>query len=672
VSVDDSGLLVTVRPPGWRVERVFDFFFLLPFASSGLAKSIALAFGLFAPRFSRTTAVGRFRVFRLAWEAVATQRGKSSHATNLRTGPLALWWATATRRYGVAEYQRAQRDTSAKVTVQNLEAVLGELASCGLLADVKKIEPPKNVHLRKVPKPGLFELAARTNQAKREDHNELVEHFRAIGVPVEDAEAATYIEMLAGVLTAEERKDPKKVTGAYQRHTRKHLVALTSAAEAEYLAWAQHYANGQSMLASADKTVLEAFDAGKLSAHSIADFRFYFPKHDAATTTANLLLLINERFHGRLPSCHLLPKPLGTRLHRAVFLSGGVNRLDAMLTLHRNGVAAAALLYIIDTGANVATALSLELDFERPTSEPGIVEFFAIKARANYAAIYDVLPVNDPGRQISTVKALRGVVEMTNRLRSNFPDLGKSLFVFRFFQEPSIASGEFLAMQLRYLLKATALPSGWRLSGIRTAVGVDDALDGSGTLKGLKRTLHHSGNSLAVTRGYALHWPVRKSLELETAKYQELFQAGIAANLEGAFTWLGKSVDQAKELLAESRKKGLDFLSGGAARLQGTRGAGAQEPAGDKDDPCHTRVLVTDEQSLAEIIATKRSLELHWEQLRADSTARHNELWIELLAFATAAIAEVKRSRFAYLVPRAERKADQLMKAGFDITDIRL
>ena len=672
VSVDPTGLLVSVHPPNWRIARTFDFCFLAPFASLGLAQALGLSFGLFAARFARSTAVSRFQVFKTLWAAVAAQAKFPPEATNLRTGQLADWWGKAAREYAVAEYQRARKQTTAKTTVQYLAAVLDELASCGLLVDVPPVVPPKNLHLRKVPRPGLFELAAAATKASSDEKSELVRHFRSIGVPVEDPEAETYIGFLAGLLSPEERKDPKKVSHAYVTRSNDYLAALTKAAETEFLKCQQHYEEGQHLIELARPEVLVAFDAGQLAHWSPKDFRRFFPKRDSTTATANLLLLVRERYKGRIPAIATLERPFRSRLLNLVRELGGLHWLDAMLTLHRNGVAAAAFLYIVDTGANVATAISLEAEFERPTSEPNVVEFFGVKARANYAAIYDCLPVNDTGRRISTVSALRTVLTMTSTLRENFPNLGQSLFIFRFFAEPSIANADFLAHQFGYLLSSAKLPPEWTLSGVRAAVGVIEALDGTGTLSAVRRKLHHGRQSTATTAGYALRWPVRKSLELRMAKYQNLFQAGVASNLEGALAWLHKSPEEADQLLKEAQRTGLGFLC--ASPKAGARpGTKAGSPCGKVGEcvSCEVRVFLVDEESLAEVMATNSSLNTNMARLKSESAERFDEFWIELLAFTTVAIEEAKRSSYAYLVPRAARKAEEWIAAGFDITDLR-
>lgn len=663
VTVDETGLVITVLGENWPSARAFEFFFLCPFACRPLAKAMALAFGRFASRYARSTASSRYTFFKSAWCAIAEQCEKR-HLQNLRSGPLSAWFAQTAHVYLAGEFDRAARDTSAKTTVQGAEVVFGELASCGLLPDIKKVAVPKNVHLRKRPRKGLFELAAAGKAPSKKDVKAIVDYFTSSGVPIDDEDAKAYITSLATLLTPDERKDAKTIKDAYVRLSKEHLGSLTRAAESEFLKWSSHYDRGQALLEGAEPSVLRIYDANKF--RSASDWARLFPIDDDDLTIANLLLLVRDRFNGIVTLTNTLPYPMKDRFGKAVSRAGGVYALDAMLHLHRDAVAAAAILYMLDTGANLSTALSLEVDFERPTSEAGMVEFFGVKARANYSAIYDVLPINEPGRQISTVKALRGVVDMTALLRKNFPELGASLFVFRFFRQPSVADSGFLADQLKYLLNRYELPKSWLLSAIRTAVGVSHALDDSRTLAGMKRRLNQKSDEVA--RGYALHFPIQKFLEAEMAKYQQLFQVGIAANLEGAFEWLRMPPAEAAKLIEEAKNKGLSFLLPSDAPDENDA-----TPASEDDeisDP--TYVFMTDEGSLSEVIATKRSLEANMEKLKGESTARFNELWIELLAFSSAVVESAKRSTFAYLMPQAERNAEKLLEAGFDITELRL
>lgn len=672
VAIDESRLVVTCHPPAWRVPRDFDFAFLRPFAEPTLASRIAAAFGRFVVRFSRPTSVSRYTGFRRLWLATAAQLQPVQGAPDLRTGELASGWSTAARAYAAAEYERHTKATSAKADLQATWTVLDELASCGLLATVNPVEPPKNLHLTKVPRPSLVELAA-TKSATKEEKSALVRHFRSIGVPVDDLEAERFIELVAGLLTQEERRDPRKATEAYTAKASEYINTLKFAAETRFLKWQKHYEDGQRLLTSADKNVLAAFPNGLLHAErSSAAVQRFFPRDDLDSATANFLLLMKEFFQGRVPSAEKLEHPWRARYMKLIARLGGRYHLDAMLSLHRDAIAAAALLYILDTGANVSTTISLETDFERATSDPNIVEFFAVKSRARYAAIYDVLPVNEPGRRVGTVKALRAVADMTADRRRQFLQLGKKLFIFSYFHEPSVAGGEFLANQLTYLLAEEGLPPQWTLSGIRAAIGIIDTLDGTGTLNGLRRKLNHGGSSFATTASYALRWPIRKQLELEMSKYQRQFQAGVASNLEGALQWLHRTPEEADALLEDAKRTGLGFLC--AAPRGGARRA---DPAGSSCSKvgecadCSVRLFVMDEQSLAEVIATNLSLKANMSRLEMESAERFDEVWVDLLAFSTVAMEEARRGPFAYLVSPATKTAEQWIAEGFDISDLR-
>jgi hypothetical protein len=672
IHIDDSGLVATAHPVHWPSSSTFDFGFLLPLADLELAQEVTIAFARHAVRFARKTARSRFEGFSNLCKGIGQRPDAPRHVTTFRQGDAAAWWTKAVKEYAAQQYQSALKATGVKVALGGTWLVLDELASCGLAVQVAPVAPPKNVHLLKVPRAGLVERSA-TRRPTTEEKSVLLQHLRSIGVTVEDDEALDFVEVLAGQLTEEERKDPVKASNAYFARNKEFLASLTAAAEAKFLHWQQHYLAGQELLKMADPEVVTAFEEGQLGAKAPWEvFDRFFPKDDARLSTANLLQLVNAKFLGRMPAAHQCDERWRYRYVPLIRRLGGRLYLDAMLALHREAVAAAALLYILDSGANVSTALSLETDFERATSEPNVVEFFAVKARAGYAAIYDAMPVNDPGRAISTVRALRVLKEATEARHRDFPGLGASLFVFTFFHEPSVASGVFLAKQFQYLLKATNLPVGWKLSAIRTAIAVGAALDGTGTLAGLQRKLKHAPTSQRTTEGYALVWPVRKKVELEMAKYQRLVETGVASNVQGALKWLNRSEAEATQLLAEAERTGLGFLC--ASSKSGARPGTDQGSDCDKVGECfacHVRVFVADEQSLTEVIATNLSLTANMERLESESANRLDDVWIELLAFTTVAIEEAKRSHVAYLLPRATRTAQQWIGNGFDITQLR-
>lgn len=125
VVVDDSRLAVECTPPHWRPARDFEFAFLTPFAQKTLANDIALAFGRFAVRFARDTALSRYQAFKGLWLGIASQTQTLRGVPSLRTGEAASWWKDAAQSWAAAEYDRGIKGTSAKVAVQNAWTVLG-------------------------------------------------------------------------------------------------------------------------------------------------------------------------------------------------------------------------------------------------------------------------------------------------------------------------------------------------------------------------------------------------------------------------------------------------------------------------------------------------------------------------------------------------------------------
>jgi hypothetical protein len=76
---------------------------------------------------------------------------------------------------------------------------------------------------------------------------------------------------------------------------------------------------------------------------------------------------------------------------------------------------------------------------------------------------------------------------------------------------------------------------------------------------------------------------------------------------------------------------------------------------------------MTDLESLSEMVAVHASLNRkldEYEEARQDVWV---ENWLELYAFASAVIQKAKTSRFAYLLPKAERQAKRMLEAGFDV-----
>jgi hypothetical protein len=486
-----------------------------------------------------------------------------------------------------------------------------------------------------------------------------------------DPDGERYVRAIVGTIEPHTLEDENSVYQAILQVNQMHIQALRKAAEECFIHWRTHYQHGQALLKLATSDVSDDFRQGKLSHwQSISLYRKYFPLNDSQSATANFLRLCIDCFGGQVPS-ETNVGAWRSRFQKLVRRLGGRHYLDAMLTAHRSAVGTAALLYIIDAGANVSPALALSIDFELPSDDPGFVFIHTTKDRADYAPLYDLLPVHDGSVRVTAVEALRAIREMTSARRQAFPSLGNNLLVFSYFSVPSIANDAFLRNQMSYLLRKSDLPSTWVPSAIRHSVAMDAVKKTSGTLEPVARLLNHKELG-ATVNGYAFTYPIRRLLELRIRHFQELLQAAFASNVAGAMPMIGYSASQSRHLVKTAEKTGLGFL---CARQHN------QSQTAERDSTsctkigtcpgCEHRLFIVNSESLAEICAVHRVLSQKQTELEATSRSRWQSVWADLLAFSIAVLEVAKTSPYAYLIPKAQNRAIHMIENGFDPTLIR-
>ena len=312
-------------------------------------------------------------------------------------------------------------------------------------------------------------------------------------------------------------------------------------------------------------------------------------------------------------------------------------------------------------------------DSEQPTDDPNFVNFVSFKDRAGPEPIVKQLPLQTPGVRVTAAQALREVRLMTKTRREIYPELlGDNLFVFSFYKEPSILTANVLADNLRYMLRDRQMSQVWTPSAIRIAVGVEVSGRTEADLDKVGRKLSHAAGS-ATTPIYALRLAVRLLLSRKIREFQTLLEAAFATHSPHGPQILGYSDEASDFLVDKAIRTGLGFLCKDATARGGKiQESGASCPElGKGCSNCQSRVFVADIESLAEMVAVNDRLSQKLDATGDGEQDAWEAQWLELYAFSTAVIHKAKRSRFAYLMPAAQRKAQEMLSAGFDPVLIR-
>lgn len=656
-------------------KREFDYTLLGRVLKVRLASTLAEAHVEYLTRFSRRYALGLFQSFdRLAKFASADKEDCSGlkRVDSVYTSIGAVVWRNTVAAYVATLQVRDIELTTLAEEIGNLFRSLDELASRAVAAKCERPALPKNYHASGKRRPGLVEQSSK-NPVDPELLAQLEAHIDTLSLPIKGEEARDLLKALAAQVPPSALHDEVAFAEAIFRINAKALEDARAPAEAAFIYWRDVWVKGQELLKAPGRSVANAVHrARRLPKHrSGAPLRALFSAHLGDEAAASFLMYFHETYGPYVPA--EVEKKWPMFMKRAYWELGGREYFEACFTLHRNAVAGAAIMYLVDSGANVSSALSLTTDSEQETDDPNFVDFISFKDRAGPEPIIKQLPLKALGVKVTAARALRDVKQMTQSRREMFPDLlGDALFVFSFFAEPSVLTTSTLASNFRYMQRDNQMPQAWTPSAIRIAVGVEVSGKTAGDLDKVGRKLSHAVGS-ATTPIYALRLAVRLLLARKMREYQTLLEAAFATHAARGPVVLGYSEEAAGFLVDKAVRTGLGFLCRDATARGGKvdyEGASCPD-VGKCCAGCHVRVFMTDVESLTEIIAVNESLSKKMDAAGEGQQDAWVENWLDLYAFSTAVIHKAKRSRFAYLMPAARRKAQELLAAGFDPVLVR-
>lgn len=651
-------------------EREFDYTALGRVLKVRLANLLAEAHVEYLTRFSRRYALESFYAFdRLAKFVSAKQEMRSGlkGVDSVYTGIGADIWRNTVAEYVVTLQSRDVELTTFAEAIGNLFRGLDELASLGLAAKCERPSLPKNYHASGKRRPGLVEQSSK-NPVDPELLAQMEAHIDTLNLPIKGREARDLLKALAAQVPLSSLHDEVALTEAIFQINAKALGDARAAAEAAFIYWRDVWVKGQELLNASGRYVANTVrrELGLPKQGADAPLRTHFSAQLGDEAAASFLRFFHKQYGPYVPAEVEKKWPLFTK--KAYWELGGREYFEACFTLHRHAVAGAAILYLVDSGANVSSALSLTIDSEQETDDQNFVSFVSHKDRAGPEPIVKELPLKAPAVKVTAAQALREVKYMTQSRREMFPDLlGDSLFVYSFFAEPSVLTMGTLANNFRYMQRDNQMPQVWTPSAIRIAVGVEVSGKTGGDLEKVGRKLSHAVGS-ATTPIYALRLAVRLLLTRKMREYQTLLEAAFATHAQSGPLVLGYSQEVAGLLVDKAVRTGLGFL----CRDVTARGGKVDDMGPSCPDVgrccagCHVRVFMTDVESLTEIITVNESLSKKLDSAGEGQQDAWVENWLDLYAFSSAVIHKAKRSRFAYLMPVARRNAQALLAAGFD------
>ncbi|WP_133647925.1 hypothetical protein [Paraburkholderia flava] len=568
------------------------------------------------------------------------------------------WFAAKKKKY-----YPAQAMTLA-ANLGSLRAVLRPLQSIGLIAQVKFPRMPHNYHAYASHKPSLVETGRRDTLCV-EIVAEMRKLAKEMGMEL-PSDAAGYIAGLAEAIPLSQFPNEEVFRKAIQRENWKRLEIIRSVAERAVIKASELFEEGKALVAQGDPRIVDKFQRAVRKTGPQRDVAMakIFPLDDHAQATANLLKYCVDAHGGRVPR-----KKEFSKQHAATFMLrlcqrlGGRRRLTSMLSGDPDGIAGVALLYLVDSGDNVSTAIELTPRCIEPTDEPNRVKVVSQKGRSAWKPIVDTFDVVDPAVQVTVPQALEFAIRTTNQMRKIFPEFSETLLMFYWFDEgPSAVGYEFIGDRLRHLLRDAGHNVAKEMlpSSIRQSYIIDRTLATDARPRPAEILAKHQERGGQTTRIYTSRFPVKLLLAARIRTFQHILETDLLFN--------GLKLDEA---LGRTRAEGLEMLAAAERTGNGLRcrnskaGEGPTSHVGDTCEDaglpcvdCKQRLFVVDEDTVEDAVRTKLRLERKMKELEATSPARWEGEILPELAFVMALIQKLARSPHASLLRRVQKKCN--------------
>lgn len=661
--------LVIERSPGVvevpSLRKTFDFTFLFQITSVELTSKVSIVLAKEFAKFARGTASQRRVFFQHLIEHIVSDE-KLSAALRAggqltRIGDRVSWEACLNSWFkaGVETYG-PDRLTTLGEMVNGLRRVYRTLERNGLAPRVTFPKMKKNYHIGRGTRPSLIEVKKRDQMFV--DVIQLVKE-RAVELGVsEDAMEIGFLRELGDRVPPELIGSRDAFMTAMREVNSELLDNVRKLAEETFLQGYADFQEGRRLISRANaedvgrvSELISSFKSGTKFLDIKAELWTLLIEQQPDDALATLLAYLEQHNNG-VPFVGMRREMPTTvfvnELYRHV---GGVRRLNKLLGCDPSTIAAAMLIYLVDSGANPSVAAEITFDCMQPTDDPRKVLIDSIKGRSDWQIIVKEFEREEPGVVATVPDVIDKTLEMTSKMRSGFPDLGGYLFVFRWYETPSVASVEFLSNRLRYLIRDAGLPEGlYRLESLRQSFLLEFTLEADGNKRLAEIVANHKKVHGATINSYTDRWPIRILLARKIIEFQKLLEYDFLFNGVGVEEAWGVTKAAANRILKKAERTGYGIRcrnskwGANATSKPGDDCADAGAPCID----CRARIFVIDEESIRDILREKRILETAQSEQEATASRRWETEGLPLLAFYIAAIEKLKRSPFAGLLKR--------------------
>jgi len=433
---------------------------------------------------------------------------------------------------------------------------------------------------------------------------------------------------------------PEDFTEAIHEITRSRLLEIRIAASRTFLKWKNIHEQGNELIKSATVDTEEFAKKLEQRTNNVGGWRDYLssmlPIHNKHQTLCNLLAIIRANYASTPPNTATTGYQMWDKKSRLV---GGIEHVAAHLIPTRKALSAALTLYLCESGANVAVALTLLRDCVQPSNVEYHKKVVGRKDRSYGKAIYDDLATKTTDDEcISAVNALDYIAKTLNSVNATVDSDNESLSMhFRSGRLQLLTEfafrDEFKAIcnTSEYLKKFNLVPS-----MLRPTVLLDIQLQDPANLGVAQLMAQHEQG--ATTEGYTNKLPHRIRMENHILDYQKTLEFVMTSGEDEPHTKLDVSEEEWEARRESAQRTGFGVFCSDRITID----ASGKKSKCDEVEHCvqckHSdskkRMWVSaDPESISDMIIWRTSLEKHEKAFTAKNIDRWEDVWVAWQAF---------------------------------------
>lgn len=479
------------------------------------------------------------------------------------------------------------------------------------------------------------------------------------GLLVDDWEAGdlpAFVEALEAEiqLVGELPDDPVE---AIKRALERRLDALNLAASELVEVGMRQHKRGRALVANAkheSKAFLTDYFSANLSQSEKRELlRAAFPDSSTGETAlANLLSMVETEFSGIPPRGQ--NKKFGQFFAKRYLELGGRDAINRLLFPDHDAVCAALVLYLLDSGSNVAVGRTLDRDCLETTDIEDHKQITGIKARADGKPIYKTLPIDSP-----SVKAINWLVSAGTALkRVSGKDSDRLFLILRGDRAEMLTEHAFRDWFGRFSRTIDGL-AGLALTPrmIRPSILLRAALANEGRIAVGMAIGQHGAD---VSSSYQAKWATRRLYDVQVRRYQGDLETLIIVNAADVASKLGISAEDMRGRLASLRESGLGTFCKNHLGRPGAEGRAC--PTMDCWNDCPQLLIVAEVEAIASLQiwqASLRAVQPIWER---DRPERWDQVWLPWLVLTD--VVEEKMARGLISVWEAARRHVEMVTSA--------